>query len=197
MSSTIHSFGPKSARGLSCEVCCVDTSALVSSRVPPEANSGYALKHLSSSPARPVSRLTGYAAVGAQTGRPPDPPAPPTNTTAELSPPPASPPRSRPSPPLPQLADVPSAHDQDADEAGHDGVPDEHGAAHPLGWCVRERLTRRDHDAGRDRRRHHLGGDHPVAVDQVVEDLEEDRHGGGAQQVQGHAGDDGADLAAD
>src|SRR5262249_32631553 len=29
MSSTIHSLGPKSANGLSCEVCCVDTAALV------------------------------------------------------------------------------------------------------------------------------------------------------------------------
>src|SRR5690242_16878120 len=29
MSSTIHSLGPKSANGLSCEVCWVDTAALV------------------------------------------------------------------------------------------------------------------------------------------------------------------------
>src|SRR2546429_9916174 len=107
MSSTIHSFGPKSARGLSCEVCCVDTSALVSSRVPPEANSGYALKHLSSSPARPVSRLTGYAAVGAQNGGPPHPPRPRPKTETRPSPPPPSPRRVRPAPPRPPSADGP------------------------------------------------------------------------------------------
>src|SRR2546423_13524204 len=123
MSSTIHSFGPKSARGLSCEVCCVDTSALVSSRVPPEANSGYALKHLSSSPARPVSRLTGYAAVGAPTGAPPERAAPPPNTTAEAAPPPPFRRRSRPSPPLPPFADVPSAPVHGGREAGHHRAP--------------------------------------------------------------------------
>src|SRR6266511_2607330 len=42
------------------------------------------------------------------------------------------------------LADIPPAHDHDADEAGEDGVPDQYRPAYPLRRSVFERPSRRD-----------------------------------------------------
>src|SRR5437764_10776387 len=132
MSSTIHSFGPKSARGLSAEVCWVDTSALVSPRgVCLRPNSGYLLKHLSSGPACPVSPLTQDRHVE-------DANRAPTGHAVRLAPDPA----------IAESADVAAAGEQDADRAGEDRPAGEHDRTDPLRRCVFIGPARCDHDLG-------------------------------------------------
>src|SRR5947209_4328070 len=109
MSSTIHSLGPKSANGLSCEVCWVDTAALVlSTGWAPDP--GFRLR-------APLTRLTPAGSSGTR---------PALVTVVYAS------------------ADVALAHDERADQAGHNAVAQEHQYADPPGRGLRVGLRGRD-----------------------------------------------------
>src|SRR2546430_11858285 len=123
MSSTIHSLGPKSANGLSCEVCCVDTAALdlFPEMCASSVGSGYALKHVPG-PSAPAGVSSHEV----------------SRSTTRLTP--AGSRRTRPAFRTCGSADVALTHDHGADQAGHHPVPEEHEDADPPGGRLWVRL---------------------------------------------------------
>src|SRR2546430_2806372 len=160
MSSTIHSLGPKSANGLSCEVCWVDTAALVLFYgYAPEC--GFRLRVQAC--ARSTARRRCFRSPGVRL------------SATRLTPAGSSWTRPALVAVVDASADVAPAHQQHAEATGQDGPPDHDQRADPPGGGLRIYLVRRDHDLGSDGRHGDRSGEHTVLVDQEGPDKDEDR----------------------